>query len=449
VTTTISPARAMLRRRPGLSRQGPAAAAPQPDRLCASVAGETGLVLGSRLRGELALPCAGRDVILSPERLARHVLLVGATGSGKTETAMRIAWTLAKTSDAPVFFIDGKGDRQAAERFTALMADAGRRTRVFPNEPFDGWRGSPGEVMGRLIEVVDYASEGPAAWYRDIAKAVLALACEHPDGTPRSSSQLLERLDLDSLQAAHHGNPSLGSLNRQLVSQVRLRYQAFFAQTRGTLDGSWAWEDANAAYLLLDSLSLREETAGLARFLFEDFAGFFSRRKPREQFCVLIVDEFSALAERSGMAGRIEQARAFNTALVLAPQVAAGMGDETETARILGNVETVICHRVNTPEEIVALAGTTMRLDYSAQFEAQGATGAGSARLQHHYKIDPNDVRSLPVGEAFVIARGKAMRIRVQRAPNMRVALPEHPGEQAVTPATPSPAPETVRELGY
>jgi hypothetical protein len=42
------------------------------------------------------------------------------------------------------------------------------------------------------------------------------------------------------------------------------------------------------------------------------------------------------------------------------------MGDETETARILGSVETVVCHRVNTPEEIVALAGTTMRLDYSA-----------------------------------------------------------------------------------
>jgi hypothetical protein len=410
----------------------------------ASVHDETGLVLGSRLRGELALPCAGRDIVLSQQRLARHVLLVGATGSGKTETAMRIAWALAKSSDAPVFFIDGKGDRQAAERFTGLMDDAGRRTRVFPNEPFDGWRGAPAEVMGRLLEVVDYASDGPAAWYRDIAKAVLALACEHPNGPPRSSGQLLERLDLDDLQAAHQGNPALGSLTRLLVSQVRLRYQAFFAQTRGALDGSWAWEDTDAAYLL------REETASLARFLFEDFACFFSRRKPRDRFCVLIVDEFSALAERSGMAGRIEQARAFNTALVLAPQVAAGMGDQTETARILGNVETVICHRVNTPEEIVALAGTTMRLDYSAQFEAQGATGAGSARLQHHYKIDPNEVRSLPVGEAFVIARGKAMRIRINQAPQLRTALPD-PVVDASAQPTQSEAQTWVvaRELGY
>jgi hypothetical protein len=440
----------MLRRRPRPSNRVAVAVAPQPDRLCANAAGETGVVLGQRLRGELALPCAGRDVVLSAERLARHVLLIGATGSGKTETAMRIAWTLAKTTDALVFFIDGKGDRRTAERFTALMADAGRRAHVFPNEPFDGWRGSPSEVMGRLLEVVDYASDGPAAWYRDIAKAVLALACDHPDGPPGSSGQLLERLDFDALQVAHHGSASLTSLTRLLVSQVRLRYQAFFGQTRGALDGNWAWEDTDAAYLLLDSLALRDETAGLARFVFEDFACFFSRRKPRERFCVLIVDEFSALADRAGMASRIEQARAFNTALVLAPQVAAGMGDETETARILGNVETVVCHRVNTPEEIVALAGTTMRLDYSAQFEQEGATGAGSARLQHHYKIDPNHVRCLPVGEAFVIARGKAMRIRVTQAPDLRMALPQTTPEVPVEPTTPptstAPAP---RELGY
>ena len=41
-------------------------------------------------------------------------------------------------------------------------------------------------------------------------------------------------------------------------------------------------------------------------------------------------------ASSAGMAARVEQARGFNTSLVLAPQVVAGMGDETEAARILG-----------------------------------------------------------------------------------------------------------------
>jgi hypothetical protein len=40
------------------------------------------------------------------------------------------------------------------------------------------------------------------------------------------------------------------------------------------------------------------------------------------------------------MAARVEKARGFNTSLILAPQVVEGMGGETETARILGSVET-------------------------------------------------------------------------------------------------------------
>jgi conjugal transfer pilus assembly protein TraD len=378
-----------------------------------------------RLAGERALPVDRGMVLLSPQRLCRHLLVCGATGSGKTETVLRLAWTVAKESDAPVFYLDGKGDRQTAERFSGLMADAGRTTRVFPNEPFDAWRGQPHEIHGRLMEIIDYTSDGPAAWYRDVAKNVLRLVCEHPDGPPRSSTEALARMDADALAKAHQGSSALAALTAQQVKQVRLRYEAFFGQTRGTLDGQWAWEDTNAAYLLLDSLALREETAGLARMLFEDFAHYFTSRKPRSQFALLIVDEFSGLAEGAGMAARIEQARGFNTSLVLAPQVVAGMGDEQEAARILGSVETIICHRVNTPEDIIALAGTRKTMEYSSHYATEGATGEGSARIQHQFKIDPNKVRALPPGAAYVISRGRAMKVAVLQAPAVSGALPD------------------------
>jgi hypothetical protein len=378
-----------------------------------------------RLAGERALPVDRGMVLLSPGRLCRHLLVCGATGSGKTETLLRLAWTLARTSDAPVFYLDGKGDRETAARFCGLMADAGRSTRVFPNESFDAWRGEAHEIHGRLMEIIDYSSDGPAAWYRDVAKNVLRLVCDHPDGPPRSSSQALARMDADALAKAHQGSSALAALTVQQIRQVRLRYEAFFGQTRGALDGTWAWEDTNAAYLLLDSLALREETAGLARMLFEDFAHYFTTRKPRHQFAVLIVDEFSSLAEGAGMAGRIEQARGFNTSLILAPQVVAGMGDEQEAARILGSVETVICHRVNTPEEICALAGTRRAVEYSTHFAEEGATGEGSARIQHQFKVDPNKVRGLAPGQAYVISRGRAMKIQVLQAPAVSRDLPD------------------------
>jgi hypothetical protein len=426
MSTTGSSAREIFGGRRSPSPQ-PASPANAPTPLVAEAEGERGFVVAHRLSGERALPVAGRNVLLSQARLCRHVLVCGATGAGKTETVMRLAWVVAKESGAPVFYLDGKGDKQGAERFCGLMADAGRETRVFPNKPFDGWRGAPHEIQGRLMEIIDYSSDGPAAWYRDVAKTTLRLVCEHPQGPPRSSAAVLARMDHALLAAAHPGSSAVAALKPAQVAQVRLRYEAFFGQTRGALDGSWAWEDTQAAYILLDSLALKEETSGLARFLFEDFAHYFSNadRKPRGQFCLLIVDEFSALASSSGMAARVEQARGFNTGLVLAPQVVAGMGDDTEAERILGSVETVICHRVNTPEEIIALAGTRLGMEYSTQFAREGATGAGSARSQHQFKVDPNKVRALEPGKAFLISRGRAMKIEVPRAPTVRAPLPE------------------------
>ncbi|HTZ62760.1 MAG TPA: DUF87 domain-containing protein [Solirubrobacteraceae bacterium] len=423
-----------LRRRGRVSggpRQGSTADSPAPtghDLLVGEAEGERGVTLALRLGGERALPVDRGMVLLSPQRLCHHVLVCGATGSGKTETVLRLAWTIAKTTDAPVFYLDGKGDRQNAERFCALMSDAGRTARVFPNEPIDAWRGQPHEIHGRLMEIIDYAHDGPAAWYRDVAKNVLRLVCEHPDGPPRSSHVVLERMDLATLRASHQDAGALRVLGAEQVKQARLRYEAFFGQTRGALDGAWAWEDTGAAYLLLDSLALREETAGFSRLLFEDFAHYFTTRKPRGQFCLLIVDEFSALARSSGMAARVEQARGFNTGLVLAPQVVQGMGEDVQAARILGSVETVICHRVNTPEEIVALAGTRQRMEYSSHYTAEGASGEGSARIQHQYKVDPNKVRALAPGAAYVISRGRAMRVQVLRAPEVRGPLPKTTG---------------------
>jgi hypothetical protein len=425
VSTIVTSARGVFGRRPRPTSH-PTSLPNAPARLVGEAEGERGFVVAERVSGERALPVAGRMVLLSRERLCRHVLVCGATGSGKTETVLRLAWAVAKESDASVFYLDGKGDRETAERFCGLMADAGRETRVFPNEGFDGWRGEAQEIQGRLMEIIDYTREGPAAWYRDVAKTTLRLVCEHPDGPPRSSEVVLARMDHALLAAAHPGSSAVAALTPTQVGQVRLRYEAFFGQTRGVLDGGWAWEDTQAAYLLLDSLALREETGGLARFLFEDFAHYFSSRKPREQFCLLIVDEFSALASNSGMAGRVEQARGFNAGLVLVPQVVAGMGDETEAERILGSVETVVCHRVNTPEDIIGLAGTHLVMEYSTQFAREGATGAGSARSQHQFKVDPNKVRGLDPGMAYLISRGRAMKVQIPRAPALKAPLPEH-----------------------
>ncbi len=437
MSTTATPTRGIFARRrgpaplPGLPSNAPVPLVTEAD-------GERGFVIAQRISGERALPVLGRMVLLSQERLCRHLLVCGATGSGKTETLLRLAWTIAKASTAPVFYLDGKGDRETAERFVALMADAGRVTRVFPNEPFDGWRGQPHQIHSRLMAVIDYASEGPAAWYRDLAKTTLRLVCEHPEGPPRSSAQVLARMDHALLTQAHPGSSALAALTAAQVGQVRLRYEAFFGQVRGQLDGQWAWEDTSAGYVLLDSLTLSEEVGGLARFLFEDFMHYIATRKPHDRFCDLIVDEFSSLAQSASMAARVEKARGFLASLILAPQVVEGMGGAAETARILGSVDTVIAHRVNTPDQIVALAGTRQVPKLSTRIAEDGVTRDRSFHSEHELKIDPNKVRGLDAGEAYLINHGHAMKIQVLQAPDLRAPLPEPASKEARPPEHPA-----------
>jgi hypothetical protein len=429
VSTAATATRSVFaRRRRPAPHPGLHASAPVP--LVAEADGERGFVIAHRVSGERALPVLGRMVLLSQERLCRHLLVCGATGSGKTETLLRLAWTIAKTSDAPVWYLDGKGDEQNAERFVALMGDAGRETRVFPNQPFAGWRGEPHQIHSRLMAIIDYASEGPAAWYRDLAKTTLRLVCEHPEGPPRSSGTVLARMDHALLTAAHPSSSALAALTPGQVAQVRLRYEAFFGQVRGQLDGDWAWEDTTAGYVLLDSLTLAEEVGGLARFLFEDFMHYIATRKDRDEFCVLIVDEFSSLAQSASMAARVEKARGFLASLVLAPQVVEGMGGEAESARILGSVDTVIAHRVNTPDQIVALAGTRQIPKLSTRIAEDGVTRDRSFHTEHELKIDPNKVRGLDAGMAYLVNHGLAMKIQVLQAPALRAPLPEPTANQ-------------------
>lgn len=386
-----------------------------------------GAVLGRRLAGERALPIGiGGSLIWPFADMRRHAVILGASGSGKTETSMRIAHEVASKSEAQVFYLDAKGDRGSAERFCALMGAAGRAVRVFPNEPFDAWRGDWRGIANRLLEVIQFASEGPAAYYRDIAKTALQLACNHPDGPPRSSAELLGRLDYELLLNAHGPSTAVLSLPRDKVSQVRLRYQAFFGQLGRALDGDWSWEDADAAYLLLDSVALGEDTAGAASLLFADFAHYFSQRKERERFCLLFADEFSAIADSSDVAMKVEQARGFNAAMVLVPQTPSGMGPRTQRDRILGSVETVVVHALNDPGTLAELGGMKRVMELTHRYEDGVYARQGHARQEPRLKVDPDEIRRLATGSAWVIRRGQAAKVAIERAPGgERAPLPE------------------------
>ena len=121
----------------------------------------------------------------------------------------------------------------------------------------------------------------------------------------------------------------------------------------------------------------------------------------------------------------MERTRGFGVAAILSPQVVEGMGGPEAAARIIGSANTIPLHRLPMPEEIVKVAGTRLVMETSVQHDHGRATGLGSARLQHAFKVDPNEVRRLPVGVCFAIRSGQAAIVRVTRAPELgHIRLP-------------------------
>lgn len=411
--------------------------------------GPGGFEIGRRLCGDAALPLNPEgDLVLPWEMLNRHLLILGASGMGKTETSMRVAEQLALHTDAQIFYLDGKGNRAGAARFGALMAACGRQARIFPNEPFAGWRGDWNAVLNRLLEVVAFAEQGPAAYYRDQAKVVLALVCRDPAGPPRSSEEFLSRMDLEYLIKTYGDKRGVESLSPVQVREVRGRYEAFFASLGVALDGEWGWDDSDAGYFLLDPLALRENAAAATSLLFTDFGHYISRRKDTDRPCVLFIDEFSSIARRNDIAFVTEQARSFNVGLVLIPQSLSGLGDEEQRDRILDSVETVIAHSCRLPDRVSALGGERRVAELTHRFGEGAVEDQGNSRLEIRPKVEPQDLRTLAIGEAWVMRRGQASKVQIHRS-DLGADF-ELPCEQDLHPEPSRPQASAVpRELAY
>jgi hypothetical protein len=362
----------------------------------------------------------GRLWLAYPEAdLSRHGVVVGAAGSGKTETLLRLSYLAARVYGWQVVFLDAKGDAATRERFVAAMLHAGidaASIRTFPAQPYDGWRGDARALVNRLMEVSDFSEP----YYREMALRVLDLATSAPPGPPRSSPDLLGRLRKTALRMAYRARPEaveVDDLPERDVAGVANRYRAFFGAVGGSLDGAWAFEDPAACYLLLEGLALKAEAARLGRFFLEDFAHYAGVRKEPARRVLLVVDEFSALESAADAAHLFERLRSFGAAVIVSAQGYAGLGAAAD--RILDAAQTLVLHRCADPERLVARAGTVPRVEHTRYLPSRdgpgGAGREGAVTRREGWRVRPNDIRQLPVGEAVVISGGKAGRVRVER----------------------------------
>ena len=377
--------------------------------------------LGHHVAFDHVLAHRGNRALMPLSRLKRTSVVMGAPGSGKTVTLSRIAYGVATTSDWQVIVIDAKGDPDTQRQFASSMRHAGRDVHLFPQQGYDAWRGTGREIANRLVQLIDWADEGGGAYYRDISTNLVRLACTAPDGPPRSSYELLGRLDKTGLLVLWAGRAEAQEIERmrgEHIDACRQRYRSFFEATNGQLDGSWAFEDVDCAYLLLNELLYAEETGKLGRFLVEDFKQYLAARNPEGRQVLLIIDEFSAIADGERTARMVEVVRSYGAAVVLAPQSIDGMGGPEAANRILNAAHTILLHAIPDPEPVIKAAGTKLGTEWSLQHERGLSTDIGSTRTQHQWRVDPNEVRRLSPGMCVAIGNGRAEKLLVAPPPH-------------------------------
>jgi Cdc6-like AAA superfamily ATPase len=388
-----------------------------------------GVFVGAYRAGAVLADVATTRFYWLREKWTRHALVLGAPGSGKSETVLRIAFELARKLfnglTVQVIYFDAKNDPDLPGRYGALMGMLGRETTYFPEQRINLWQGDWRAVKRRLMRIVPYEIDGPASYYRDIARVVMEYVCVAWPDPPRSSAELFLRLEEAALQDHLQAHPLLDSVEPKLVDQVLMRYRGFWGGPGLVFDGETAFEDIDTGYFRIDPDVLGDEADYALCMLFLDFVHYCKVRKPRDRLVVLVLDEFSAIANAFEMDRMAEELRSFNVSLIFVPQSIEGMGSENQRWRLFKAVRLKIVHRYEDPLPLVEVVGKKKVPDFKLRLEDESGVGDQVSWVER-WKIPPEWILGLEQGEVVAIREGSGTKVKVAMAPEVdSIGLPE------------------------
>jgi hypothetical protein len=371
-----------------------------------------------------------------------HTLVAGATGSGKTVTQTWIA-TQAIAHGLAAVVVDPKGDRWMREQVRRAALAAGARFIVWgPGAPavYNPYaRGAETEIADKALagerftephyqrqaqRYLGHAVRALRAAGREVSLAGLVEALD-----PVGLELLARDLDRSRETLASGSHPRFGQQQGRAVhaylDSLTPRQRSDLTGVRDRLAilaesdvGPWldpatagaerfdlleAVREGAVVYFSLQSDSRPLLAQMLGSAIVQDLQTVVSALQERPARCLVVIDEFSAIAAEH-VARLFARARSAGVSLLLGTQELSDLrlpGRETLLEQVLGNLTSVLAHRQAVPEsaELIArLAGSRGAWRTSVSSDGRSTR----TRVSEHL-ISPEEVTSLPRGHAAVI----------------------------------------------
>jgi hypothetical protein len=373
--------------------------------------------------------------------LNEGALILARPGSGKTKTAMRLAYTARTVYERKVYYFDGKGDWDTAAEFDLVMRAAGcQRVGMFPCDRHNGWFGSREEIVTRLMNCQVFSD----SYYEGHTLNILNDAFYLPGhDMPRNSQEFLDRIYPPTIKALYKGMERYTyyqALRPDVLWGAHGRYNALFNVVGNSLDGEHGYGYWDAAYYLLDQKRLQKKESTFAKLLLDDFELYVAMRNAsvpasRRRPIMLIIDDYSAFSDTVPIHNLMERLRGAGVAVVAIAHGMESLGTEREAKRLLTSAGTVILHACSLPKELIAVAGTRQTPDFVYHMQQDDTAGSQGSVLdqsghvtihrREESSIDPNDVQQLAKGESFWTSGGFYQRVQVEMVPAAKALIEE------------------------
>ncbi|MEQ1875508.1 MAG: TraM recognition domain-containing protein [Bdellovibrionia bacterium] len=383
---------------------------------------------------------------LEVSRLARsmHTQVIGATGVGKTESAL-LPLILSDIAEGnSVIFIDPKGDSEICEHLKNIC-ELFNRSKDFKIidlfRPKDSATynplkiGSPSELKDKIVGSIVWTEEyykkvserrllDVFDFFRDVGitptiPAVYSVL--EAKSTPALDAVLTNesiRKDFKNLCEGLAGCArDIEGLKTDISLWTRSGFGSVLADTSADSVLDWI-TNKNIIYINLSTLAFEETARRFGRLILQDLKTaiqYIQGLKSAERVPTNVyIDEFSSIAA-SGFVELLNKARSANVALTLAHQSLGDLQSVSDAFanQIIDNTNIKLIFRLDSPDTsdfFSRMVGTrktsktTVRVQDGA-LSGRVSTGQGSVRESEEFIISPNDLRTLKRGQCVFISK--------------------------------------------